>query len=294
MREILKQPTSKNLLTTNSIVEENSYPIEEKAALLQKKGEKTEMQISLGPIFKNTHSLKSLKNQNLQPEQTSNHSGERFLKFLPVIPALLQLQDPFSPSPNQTPGHQEKHLPNRLHHGLDFLPVQNLFLKEIHQIVPQHQQLKIGVISPIRMGDDLIQTQSINPLFNKILTTGPLIVKLPGLFGNQRPIGDNDLIIIRDPFPAQKLQLLSGGFIPFHPFANDHHPQGDFLGQDVGDLPHFDPSAYLLPIPQHPNLLLHPRLQGDHHIEFDLLLYQKLQKLQTEKPLSARRQIFFK
>jgi len=45
MREILKQPTSKNLLTTNRIVEENSYPIEEKAALLQQKGEKTEMQI---------------------------------------------------------------------------------------------------------------------------------------------------------------------------------------------------------------------------------------------------------
>ena len=161
---------------TNSIVREKSYSIEEKASLLQHRGEKTEMQILLGAIFKNTYCRKSVNNQNLQPEQTSNHSGESFLKLLPVIPALLQLQNPFSPRPNQTPRDQENHLPNRLHHGFDFLPVQNLFLKEIHQIVPQHQQLKIGVIPPIRMRDDLIQTQSINPLFDKILTAGPLIV----------------------------------------------------------------------------------------------------------------------
>ena len=268
---------------TNSIVQEKFYPIEEKAPLLQQKDEETETQILLGAIFKNTYSRESLDNQNLQPGQTSNYSGERFLKLLPVIPALLQLQDPFSPCPNQTPRDQENHLPNRLHHGLDFLPVQNLFLKKIHQIVPQHQQLKIGVIPPIRMRDDLIQTQSINPLFDKILTTGPLIVKMPDLFGNQRTIGDNDLIIIRGPFPAQKSQLLSGGFVPFHRFTNDHHPQGDSRGQDVRDLPHLNPPAYFLPIPQHLNLLLHPRLQGYHHIELDLPLDQKLQKLLAEK-----------
>ena len=99
------------------------------------------------------------------------------------------------------------------------------------------------------MGDDLIQTQSVNPLFDKILTTDPLTVKMLDLFGNQRTIGDNDLIIIRGPFPAQKPQLLSGGFIPFHWFTNHHHPQSNLLGQDEEDLPHFNPSAYLLPIP---------------------------------------------
>src|SRR5271157_156056 len=269
---------------TNSTMQGKSYPIEEKAALLQQKGEEMETQILLGAIFKNTYSRKSLTNQNLQTQQTSNHSGKRFLKLLSVMPALLQLQDPFSPCcPNQTPRDQENHLPNRLHHGLDFLPVQNLFLKEIHQIVPQHQQLKIGVIPPIRMRDDLIQTQSINPLFDKIFTTGSLIVKMPDLFTNQRTIGDNDLIIIRGPFSSQKPQLLSGVFVPFHRLTNDHHPQGDSLGQEVRDLPHLDPSAYLLPILQHLNLLLYPRLQGHHHIELDPPLDQKLQKLQTEK-----------
>ena len=121
---------------TNSIVQEKFYPIEEKAPLLQQKDEETETQILLGAIFKNTYSRESLDNPNLQPGQTSNYSGERFLKLLPVIPALLQLQNPFSPRPNQTSRDQENHLPNRLHHGLDFLPVQNLFLKKIHQIVP--------------------------------------------------------------------------------------------------------------------------------------------------------------
>jgi len=268
---------------THNFSEENSYLIEERAILFEQTSERKGRGIWLFPFFKNIHAREASKNQNPQPELTLNHSGECFLKLLPIIPALLQLQDPFSSCPNQTPWDQKKHLPNRLHHGLDFLPVQNLFLKEIHQIVPQHQQLKIGVIPPIRMRDDLIHTQSINPFFDKILTTGPLIVKMPDLFPNQRTISDNDLIIMGGPFPTQKPQLLSGGFILFHHFTNYHHPQSDFLGQGEGDLTYLNASAYLPPILQQVNFLLHPRLQGNHHIELDPSLHQKLQKLQIEK-----------
>jgi hypothetical protein len=191
------------------------YPIEDKKAVLVIEGENINLQTLPGAIFRDTYPRKSETNPNLPFEQTLNHSGERSLKLLPVMPALLQFKHPISPRPNQTPWDQKKHLPNRLHHRLDFLAVQNLFLKDIHQIVPQHQQFEIGVIPPIRMGDNLIQTQSINPFFDKILTTGPLIVKMPDLFPNQRSIRNNNLIIMRGPFPTQKPQLFSGASSSF-------------------------------------------------------------------------------
>ena len=187
MRESLKQPTSKNWLMANSISNENSYLIEEKAPVFEQKGEKNEMKILLSAIFKKSYTLDALKNQNLQPEQTSNNPRQGFLKLPPVIPAMLQLQDPFSPSPNQTPGHQEKHLPNRLHHGLDFLPVQNLFLKPVF-VSCRHFE---ACFSPMKSAKSLIFHKAVGKLSKIPVGMRILILYLSLLQKSQKRISKN-------------------------------------------------------------------------------------------------------
>ncbi len=107
-------------------------------------------------------------------------------------------------------------------------------------------------------------------------------------------IGDDDRVVIGEPFPAQKLQLLCGCFVSCHPFENSNPPQGYPHAQDSRDFSRNDPSVYILASPQHSNLLLHPRLQGDYQIEFNPALDQTFRGLQPEKLLGARKRIFFR
>ena len=182
---------------------------------------------------KNTSPHAPSKPSSLLDQYSSGNPGQGLLILHPIKPTPLLLQNPSPSRLDQTGRNQKQPLPNGLHHPFNFLLMQNPFFKKIHQIVPQHQKLKIRIIAGILMRNHLVQPKTINPLFNKILTASPLIVKPPHLLRNQRTIGYDDLVIIKNFFHRQKLQLLLGKLSPLYSLPNHHQPQKNSFLQHI-------------------------------------------------------------
>ena len=100
----------------------------------------------------------------------SGKSSQRLLVLFSGGPTPLQLEHIVSGATDQFARNKEEALPNCLNRVLVLLLIQYLFLEEVHKIVAEHQQFKPGAVSSIAVGDHLVQTKTIYPLFYEVLT----------------------------------------------------------------------------------------------------------------------------
>jgi hypothetical protein len=213
----------------------------------------------------------------------SSDPRQSLLVFFSVKPGPFQFEHMLSGSQYQSAGNEKELVPDVLNRILYLLLVQHFFFKDVHKVVGEHQKLKPGIVPSITMGNHLIQSKTIDALFDEVFTTGPLIVKSPDLIGFLVAIGQDDLIVIDHIVGVKEFELFSRSISFFHPFSDNDHPQGCIFFKDVLTLSRVHTPSDAFPLLQMSNLFLNPWLHRNNQVKLNILLHEISDHLSTEK-----------
>ena len=213
----------------------------------------------------------------------SSEPCQSLFVFFSVKPSLFQFEYILSGCRYQSARDEKESVPDGLDRILYVLLAQHFFLKEVHKIVSKHQKFKPGIVAGITMGNHLIQTKTIDALFDEVFTTGPLIVKSPDLLGFFIAIGQDDLIVIYHIVGVKKFELFSRRIAFLHPLSDYHHPQRSIFFKDIFTLSRGYSPSDAFPFLQMFNLFLNPWLHRNNHVKLNMLLHEISDHLTTEK-----------
>ena len=96
-----------------------------------------------------------------------------------ICPPVRQFQFETTPSFNQLGWNPYDFPTDGSCHLLFLLISQSCLLEPVHEVIGQHDQLKIESGSCPAPANTLVQPKSIDAFFDEILTTGTLIIKMP-------------------------------------------------------------------------------------------------------------------
>ncbi len=129
-------------------------------------------------------------------ESESGESGKRPGELLLVGLPFRQLEPHLATTiRGQFLRYPEKPPANGTGHFLCGFTTKDLFLEPVHQVVGQHDQLKIEPSTCPMPRNTLVQAESVNALLDKVLTAGTPVVNPPDLLARSLAVGGNYLVI---------------------------------------------------------------------------------------------------